>query len=86
MFDSALWKSADSIGDAKCSMLADLRFRIGVEGKSRDELTEMLGEPEDKDSDPKTTAWLLCPSFADIWILEVRWKDDRVAEARVRDT
>jgi len=46
----------------------------------------MLGKAEDEDSDPSTSHWHLCPSFMDIWILEVRWHNDRVAEAWVRDT
>jgi hypothetical protein len=67
-------------------MLADLRHRIGIEGRSREELTTMLGEAEDEDSDTSTSHWHLCPSFMDIWILEVRWQNDRVADAWVRDT
>ena len=67
-------------------MLIDLRWRVGVEGKSRAELTKLLGPPDDQRGEPGTSAWLLCPSFLDIWILEVRWQNDRVADAWVRDT
>ena len=85
-FSSAEWKSADTWGDARCAMLSDLRFRIGIDGKSRTELTDMLGRDEAEDSDTNHSHWHLCPSLMDIWILEVRWEDDIVTESRVRDT
>jgi hypothetical protein len=67
-------------------MIADLQYRVGVEGRTRAEIFGLLGPPEDEDSDPTVSHWHLCPSFMDIYILEVRWDDGRVVDAWVRDT
>lgn len=67
-------------------MIADLTYRVGVVGKSRAELHQMLGEPQDEGEDPASSHWHLCPSFMDIYILEVRWRDDLAVSAWVRDT
>ena len=84
-FNSEGWKAAE--GDTRCGMIADLQYRVGLVGRSRAELYKLLGEPEDEDnSDPKLDHWHLCPSFMDIYILEVRWRGDQVASAWVRDT
>ncbi|MCA1197949.1 hypothetical protein K9B35_08225 [Sphingomonas sp. R647] len=84
-FNAAAWKTGE--GEARCGMIADLQHRIGVVGKTRTELYEMLGRPDDEDGrDPTLDHWHLCPSFMDIYILEVRWKNDRVETAWVRDT
>lgn len=84
-FNSTRWKAAD--GDTRCGMIADLEHRVGVVGRTRAEIYGMLGQPENEDSDASGfDHWHLCPSFMDIYILEVRWRDNRVASARVRDT
>lgn len=89
-FASLAWKEADPTGwpadDTRCSMVADLQMRVGVEGKTRDELVRLLGEPEKWRSEPADEYWPLCPSFLDIWVLTVRWKDGRAFEAIVHDT
>ncbi|WP_416832959.1 MAG: hypothetical protein ACMUJI_07710 [Erythrobacter sp.] len=85
-FDSEGWKNADIWSDTRCGMVADLQFRIGVEGKARQEIEALLGPDEGESSNQSLSYWHLCPSFLDIWILEVRWQDDRVAEAWIRDT
>jgi hypothetical protein len=85
-FDSERWKSADTDSDIRCGMIADLNLRVGVVGKTRAELYRLLGEPEDEDNDPASSHWHLCPSFMDIYILEVHWSGDRAGSARVRDT
>lgn len=41
-FNSERWKSVDLWGDARCAMLADLRTRIGIDGKTRAELYELM--------------------------------------------
>jgi hypothetical protein len=84
-FDSAQWK-ARGVNDSRCDMIADLRFRVGVVGRTRADVTRMLGESEDEDNDPSSSHWHLCPSFMDVWILEVRWQNDRAVTAIVRDT
>jgi hypothetical protein len=84
-FNSEGWKAAE--GDTRCGMIADLQHRVGVVGRTRSDLYGMLGKPEDEDNrDPTLDHWHLCPSFMDIYILEVRWRDNRVAAAWVRDT
>lgn len=85
-FSSAEWKDADTWRDTRCAMLSDLRFRIGIEGKSRSELIDLLGQDEDEGSDPNISHWHLCPSFMDVWILEVSWEHDIAADSWVRDT
>jgi hypothetical protein len=82
-FQSELWKSAGG-GDVRCDMVADLRERIGLVGKTKAQLIELLGPPSDDGQGG--THYHLCPSFTDIWILEIRWKDGRVASTTVRDT
>ncbi len=67
-------------------MIADLRLRVGIEGKSRDDLLGLLGKPEKWRSAPAEEYWPLCPSFLDTWVLTVRWKDERVIDAVVHDT
>lgn len=85
-FDSQRWKAADTWTETRCSMIADLTQRIGVVDKSRAELIALLGKAEDEDADPTTSHWHLCPSFMDVYILEVRWRGDRAVTAKVRDT
>ncbi len=86
-FNSTLWKqNAKAETDVRCAMIADLRFRISLKGRSRAELVNMLGDPQDRDDQAETSYWLLCPSFMDVWILEVRWEGDHVADDWVRDT
>ncbi|HZG45257.1 MAG TPA: hypothetical protein VEZ41_03180 [Allosphingosinicella sp.] len=85
-FNSERSKAADTDGDIRCSMIADLKYRIGVVGKSRAEIQELLGDADDRDADPASSYWLLCPSFLDVYILEVWWDGDRAAAAQVRDT
>jgi hypothetical protein len=89
-FNSEAWKAANPTGypddDTRCGMIADLRLRIGIEGKTREELLQLLGEPQTWRAEPKTEYWPLCPSFLDIWVLTVRWKDERAVEAVIHDT
>ena len=85
-FNSERWKSADHWGEARCAMLADLSTRIGIKGKTRAELFDLLGPDENAGTDAKLSHWHLCPSFMDIWILEVRWKNGIAKDSWVRDT
>ena len=81
-FNSQEWKSAE--GDARCDMVDDLLDRVGLVGRSREEVIALLGEPETHDDPPDH--YHLCPSFTDVWILEIRWKDGNVASTNIRDT
>ena len=85
-FNSTKWKSVDHWGDTRCAMLADLRTRVGIEGKAREELVELLGPDESEETNASISHWHLCPSFMDVWILEVRWDDGIARESWVRDT
>lgn len=81
---SATWTGPDAHEDnTRCGMLMDLRFRVGIAGKSRNELVKLLGEPSGDESEG---FWTLCPSFMDHWILEVEWQHGRAANVNVRDT
>lgn len=84
-FSSARWKTSTDKREARCSMVADLTHRVGLVGRTEGEVTDMLGKPDERE-DASTTAYLLCPSMADIYILELTWKQGRVTSARVRDT
>jgi hypothetical protein len=85
-FDSGGWKSDDVWGYARCAMIADLRLRVGIEGKTRGELIYLLGPDENEVNDASLSHWHLCPSFMDIWILEVRWKDGIAEDSWVRES
>ncbi|MHA6317534.1 hypothetical protein ACXYN8_07725 [Altererythrobacter sp. CAU 1778] len=85
-FNWERWKAVDHWGDTRCAMIADLRTRIEIEGKTREELTDLLGPDENEASDASLSHWHLCPSFMDVWILEVRWKDGIAQDSWVRDT
>ena len=81
-FNAQLWRAAS--GHDRCNMVDDLLERIGLKGKTRAELIALLGEPETHDDPPDH--YQLCPSFMDVWILEVEWENGRIASTRIRDT
>ncbi|MGB3738664.1 MAG: hypothetical protein WA948_04855 [Pontixanthobacter sp.] len=85
-FNSSKWKSVDHWEDTRCAMLVDLRTRFGIEGKTREEVVELLGPDENESTNGNLSYWHLCPSFMDVWILEVRWKDGVARDSWVRDT
>lgn len=85
-FDTQVWNEADTWSYDRCGMVADLRFRIGLEGKTKQEVEALLGPDENEAEDTNLSHWHLCPSFLDIWILEVRWQSGRVSDSWVRDT
>ena len=85
-FNSEKWKSADHWGDTRCAMLADLRTRVGIEGRTKKELVELLGPDENESAAANLSHWHLCPSFMDVWILEIRWEGDVAQDSWVRDT
>lgn len=92
-FDSAQWKLAALQSPQwtlarlydRCNMVDDLRKRGGLKGRTRAEVIALLGKPETHSGDP-SDHYHLCPSFADEWILVIRWKNGRVASTHVRDT
>lgn len=86
-FNSESWIAGGELeDDRRCGMLADLKLRFGIEDKTRSEIVALLGEPDDRRYEPDISYWLLCPSFLDIWVLGVRWEDDRAVETIVHDT
>lgn len=86
-FNSEQWIAGHEIrDDRRCGMIADLKARVGLEGKTREEIVVLLGEPEEFRLEPDISRWLLCPSFMDIWVLAIKWENGRVVEAFVHDT
>ena len=67
-------------------MVADLQYRIGLVGKTRKQIADLLGPSEQEDTDTQFSHYHLCPSFLDIYILEIEWKNDQVRSFIVRDT
>lgn len=84
-FSTHRWRSARNGSDVRCSMVADLRHRVGLVGRTRSEVLRLLG-PADQERDGLPQVYDLCPSFMDVYILEIRWENGRVADATVRDT
>lgn len=86
-FDIERWSAADPrIDSIRYSMITDLKYRIEIVGRSREDLSKMLGTSQSLTRDPNVTYWLLCPSFLDNWVLRVRWENDRAIEAVVHQT
>ena len=83
-FDAAAWQAADALSVERCRMLLDLRYRIGLEGRSKTEVAALLG-PAEIDT-PDLTTYPLCPSTADVYVLELIWDGERVGAVRIRDT
>jgi hypothetical protein len=86
-FDSASWKATDiAKSSRRCGMVADLKFRVGIVGSTVSELNLLLGDPDDPTVYENSSYWVLCPSFMDVWVLEVQWRNGRAISAVVRDT
>lgn len=89
-FDSELWKTADRLDNDRCRMVGDLTYRIGLVGRTADEVRRLLGPPDEKryESGGKgnITSYVLCLSAADYFVMELAWQGDRVASVEVRDT
>lgn len=66
-------------------MILDLTWRVGVVGRTEAEILSLLGKA-DKEDGGLPHYYMLCPSFIDIYVLELKWKDGRVSSAIVRDT
>lgn len=88
-FNSQQWIAASGTvaeDTIRCGMLGHLKWRVGLEGRDREEVISMLGEPDDKRHEPDVSYWMLCPSFLDVWVLGTRWENGRVAEVIIHDT
>ena len=81
-FDKEAWR-ADR-GNDRCDMAADLIERVGLRGRTRAELVALVGEADKRDG--PSDFYYLCPSYMDIYVLEIRWRGERVAGAVIRDT
>jgi hypothetical protein len=66
-------------------MVGDLTHRVGLTGRTQPDVVQLLGKPDEQMNDA-ISAYVLCPSLADIYILELSWKQGRVTSVRVRDT
>jgi hypothetical protein len=82
-FSSPHWKASSGWQQTRCRMIADLKHRVGLTGRSQREVIELLGVP-DIAVDASTSAYLLCPTLDDVYILELLWQHERVASTRVR--
>lgn len=81
-FSSSHWKASSGWQQTRCRMMADLKHRVGLTGRSQQEVIELLGVP-DIAVDASTSAYLLCPMLDDVYILELVWQQGRVASIRV---
>lgn len=86
-FSSELWKEAkegavDGSDDVRCRMVLDLRVRVGLVGRSQADVIGMLGD-EREDQRQRPDHYILCPSFGDYYVLELRWANGRVTGSRV---
>ncbi len=93
-FQSAIWKTHDGFNTkVRCSMIADLRHRVDLVGKSSADIIELLGPDQTHDifpyerssyAQPKT--YVLCPSPIDWYVLTLEWRNGRVAKTEVWQT
>jgi hypothetical protein len=81
-FDTKAWQADRGID--RCDMAEDLIERVGLRGRTHAELVDLIGEAYKRDG--RSDFYYLCPSFMDIYVLEIRWRNERVAEAVIRDT
>ena len=89
-FSSKLWKEAaegavDGTNIDRCLMVLDLRTRVGLVGKNRSEVIDLLGD-EHESSSGLPELYMLCPSMGDYYVLDLEWKDGIVTDTRVHDT
>lgn len=84
-FDSERWKAAGHDADLRCTMVTDLKHRVGLIGKTKQDVLQLLGRPDDQNGG-LPTGYLLCPSLFDFYILRLGWRDDRVASATLGST
>lgn len=83
-FSAELWRESSGPFDkARCSMVYDLRNRIGVIGKTRSEIEKLLGPPDLEYSE--TTEYVLCssPIDMDYYMLEIHWVNGRSTGSRI---
>lgn len=81
-FSTKVWReSAGPFDQTRCSMVFDLRHRVGIVGKTRGEIEQLLGPPNLEFSE--TTEYVLCPSMVDYHMLEIRWKEGRSTGSRI---
>lgn len=82
-FSAVVWKQADvHFSYERCRMTLDLRYRIGLEGRTPAEIIALLGDEREGRPGPPT-AYILCPTLADYRVLELHWRDDRVVSSRI---
>ncbi len=89
-FSSELWKDAkagavDGTNDIRCRMILDLRVRVGLVGRSQVEVLRLLGDERENRPGPPSS-YILCPSLADYYVLELAWIDGKVSSTRVHQS
>ncbi len=89
-FDAGLWRAAatgvvDGMNDVRCRMVQDLRYRIGLNGRTPGQVIELLGdEREGRGGLPDS--YVLCPTMADYMVLRLLWKGDRVVGSELHQS
>lgn len=83
-FSSSRWKATTGWHKTRCSMIADLRRRVILTGRTQHEVVNLLGSP-DMQMDGSRSTYLLCQSLGDIYVLELAWQRGRVASVGVRE-
>lgn len=86
-FSSELWKKAkagavDGTDDVRCRMTLDLRMRVGLVGRSKEEVLRLLGDERENRLGPPSS-YILCPSLADYYVLELTWNHGKVSSTRI---
>lgn len=82
-FHSSRWKASSGWQNTRCGMVSDLTHRVGLKGRTKREIIELLGMP-DVEVNGSTSSYVLCPSLDNVHILELTWQHGRVASLRVR--
>ena len=93
-FQSKVWKASDGFQTkARCSMVGDLRNRIGLVGRSRTDIVALLGAgdtreiyPHEKSSSSQPTTYVLCEDFPDYIVMTIEWQNGRVSRTYVSQT
>jgi hypothetical protein len=76
----------DSLGDERCQMVYDLRYRIGLKGRTRAEILRLLGPSDDSGMRDAVSTYALCLPMMDYEVLELFWRDGRVVSSKVRSS
>ena len=83
-FSASRWKASSGWHKNRCSMVYDLTHRVGIAGRTQREIVSLLGVP-DMQVDGSKSVYLLCQSLGDIYVLELTWRQGRVASIQIKE-